>query len=131
MLIMSLQNLRPLLVGMPEIQRLATLEMFAESVHDAIARNVQRKSVEEAIRLHAQGGKVRVVYWSRDCDCVEGYSSRLIDATLADYERWVNNFDAEGPWHVVSIVPPGTRLDLGEPRDRILEAFEDGHAWSV
>jgi len=71
---------------------------------------------------------VALCKWERDCDCVEGTSMRLVEATVAALDEAVErDYDwAEGPvrhW----IQRPSDAFE-SEFHDRALEAFEDGHA---
>lgn len=74
-----------------------------------------------------------VIVWSRDCDCCEGTSLSYIRASLPAYDAhcaYLAN-GAEGPWSI-SIASPDDAAEF-QPyhRDRVLEAFEDGHPFNV
>lgn len=72
-------------------------------------------------------------YWSRDCDCAESEVLVLlpadedrIDAYMAgEYEN------AEGPLSFEALSLAEAREFRSSRRDRALEAYEDGHPYSI
>ena len=93
-----------------------------------------RPEFPEARKLHAYMPMVAIVHGGRDCDCVE--VSGIVDLVPANWravDAFVNRLyeGAEGPiwWHIEK---PSAAASVREThRDRVLEAFEDGHPWSV
>ena len=74
---------------------------------------------------------VALCTWSRDCDMCESTSRRIVVATsTAVQEAMDRDFDsAEGPinhW----LQSPSDEFNY-EVRDRALEAFENGHPYSI
>ena len=74
-----------------------------------------------------------LITWSRDCDCCERDQLIAVPASLRTLRKVEDDMadSAEGPWSV-HVATLAEALDF-EPefRDRILEAFEDGHPYSV
>lgn len=96
-----------------------------------IDRDIHRRINERAVlsRYRQADGTMYVRVYSMDCDCVEGVTFKRIpcnwwtlEKAREEQEKW-----AEGP---CSIWPVHT-LGCTWSRDRIMEAYEDGHAWSV
>jgi hypothetical protein len=111
--------------------RLKVLNLALPHVNDAIDRNIRRSNEYAQLEALAEGQHVAIWIWERDCDCVEGTRRRLIRPTRAAYDRMAESllYQAEGPisW---SIHRPSEPFEPYS-RDRVLEAFEDGHPWSV
>ena len=84
---------------------------------------------DQAYKLTNAAGQCALVVWSRDCDCVETTRQLLIDPSdlRAEVQRLYD--DAEGPvtWFVRRPDPEFKTTQ----RDRVLEAYENGHTWSV
>jgi hypothetical protein len=82
----------------------------------------------------AEHGKIAVVEEGRDCDGVQ-YSGhvRIIDATLAAFNELEDRLNkwADGPFHLSLMLPSEAAKVEAQSRDRTLEAFEDGHPWSI
>lgn len=74
---------------------------------------------------------VAVIVWSRDCDCAEGTNRYFIHANAAYYDWFVDRMlsGAEGPMSF-SLANPDAQFRPSF-RDRALEAFENGHPYSV
>lgn len=77
-------------------------------------------------------GKMWVHVWGRDCDCVE--SEWVAEINVSGFKHYCDRMyeNAEGPVNIRSI----THADYAnykqvEPRDRILEAFEEGRNYYV
>jgi len=77
--------------------------------------------------------KYFVHFWGRDCDQVEVHDVREFDTrkeALDAMDEW-NSDDSEGPTATEFISEEDYHyflMDPPEPRDRILEAYEDGRA---
>lgn len=71
--------------------------------------------------------------WQRDCDHCEGDSLQAIPAGrrfLMELENEVR-MGAEGPWSLTVLTVEDVKNFQPCFRDHILEAYEDGHEWSV
>lgn len=93
-------------------------------------RKVQR--LAHSLYLHRdRKNKVAVIIWERSCDCVEFERQAIIPATVKAYDALVEQtYDsAEGP--VSFRIAKPVRHFEGYHRDRIMEAFENGHSWRV
>lgn len=120
-----------IVANMPDPKRLLVLDRLyrdrLDDLHRATQRAVQwnrdRKTLQE-------DGRIRVNVWSRDCDCVEGWHTYVVP--VADLNRRIEQdlAYADGPMSH-SLARPSEVPQFPRPRDRILEAFEDGHPWSV
>lgn len=77
-------------------------------------------------------GKVYLHKWERDCDCVEFTSAYEFDTSEEAYDFIQSAYEgAEGPisWDVIS---QEDYIEFSpEERDRVLEAFENGHSYRV
>lgn len=78
---------------------------------------------------------IYVVKFSRDCDMVEAYYFLKFYTKKAFEEYEINAYEwAEGPVNF-SIVSQHeweqAHLEYTGPRDRILEAYENGRSWSI
>lgn len=73
---------------------------------------------------------VRVIVWQRDCDHCEGWHSYV--CPVADLQKRIEHDLrwADGPM-VHHLGWPSVTRTLPQGRDHVLEAHEDGHAWSV
>jgi hypothetical protein len=77
---------------------------------------------------------VAIVESGMDCDCVE-YSGK-VSIVPADWRAVIKHMDdaekwADGPISFAIVSPSKARGIEYSSRDRIAEAFEDGHPWSV
>lgn len=91
--------------------------------------------IEYRIKACAKGSRRVWVYETgRDCDGVT-YANRpyKIAATVAAYEREIARIGrwADGPFSLHVIPAHAAKNMRSWSRDNILEAFEDGHAWSI
>lgn len=120
--------------SVPETDRLHTLAVI-ERHHGVVERltqaRCQRVGVRQQIEMLAEGGKVGVIVWSRDCDHVCGESKYVIDATLKAYDAFVERQldGAEGPMSFR--LCRASQPFKGWSRDMVLEAHENGHAHLV
>jgi len=113
------------------LNALNVLEKVYHPLQEATQRREARQDWIEQIKRYSQAGKVALIKWERDCDCVEAVSRVLVDATPAAVdEEMEHDFEvAEGPvthW----LASPDAPFD-GGIRDRVLEAFENGECYSV
>ena len=108
------------------------LENMGGALRRATERRMKRQSLHRIIAECAEGGKVAVIESGRDCDGVQ-YSGRryLIDANVHAYDalrydiaKW-----ADGPCYL-DIARPSEVVEYSS-RDLALEAFEDGHPYSL
>jgi hypothetical protein len=82
----------------------------------------------------AEDGKIALVRSGRDCDGVE-YSGdvSILDANKQCVESRVeSDLDyADGPMYFRLEKPSVAKKLQYQSRDRVMEAFEDGHPWSI
>lgn len=131
----TMRIVRKAVQGFSCIARLYHLNQVERSHNHPVAarieRNVRRASEYEQLAALAEGEHVAIWIWERDCDCVEGTRRRLIRPTKQAFDKLIDDLyrGAEGPvsW---SIHRPSEPFEA-YTRDRVLEAFEDGHPWSV
>lgn len=93
-----------------------------------------RSAFHESIKKNAENGKIALVFSGTDCDCVRYAGDvriveadwKKIDAYLEDYGHW-----ADGPWGYHFEKPSVAEGVKYRSRDLALEAFEDGHPYSI
>lgn len=115
----------------PEGKRLRMLHLIhRERLEELTIARIRRLNWLKQVQACTEYGRIRLIVWSRDCDCVEGYSSAVLNTKDLDQRiaSWLDG--AEGPMHF-SLARPSQKLNLPRSRDRIAEAFENGHPWSV
>ena len=80
-------------------------------------------------------GRVVVHIWQMDCDCASWDSFENLPAKMKVIEDYIDRayYGAEGPVRVSVISPSEEPEDEDKPRsrDHALEAFEDGHPYSI
>jgi hypothetical protein len=77
-------------------------------------------------------GKMFVYIWSRDCDCVESECIRKVN--VCNMDLYINRVaeSAEGAMRVYRVTEQEyLEYVQPQPRDRILEAFEEGRNYHV
>lgn len=82
----------------------------------------------------AEDGLIALVRSGRDCDGVEyGNHVVVLAANKQVVEAWVEKDleYADGPMYFRLERPSVAKQLKYQSRDRVLEAFEDGHAWSI
>jgi hypothetical protein len=93
-----------------------------------------RQSWHKAVKELSENGKVAVIWSGMDCDCVR-YSNnvRMVDANWKAIEEHINSTYewADGPAYYGFEKPSVARELEYESRDLALEAFEDGHPYSI
>lgn len=96
-------------------------------------RMAPRLALHKELKDKAYDGKVALSIWSRDCDCVETTRLAYIPATPQAYDNYVARecADAEGPVSVRILTLEEAAEFEPMTRDRILEAFEEGHSWRI
>lgn len=90
-----------------------------------------KQEIRDLMDVLAVDGKVGLVVWQMDCDCASWTSLMVIENSLVDYNRAITGVysNAEGPVRI-HLASPDTEVQRGE-RDHALEAYEDGHPYSV
>ena len=86
------------------------------------------------LRDLAEDGMIAVVESGRDCDCVDYFGRvHVIAATLEAYNDLYDRTAewADGPFYFALAKPSEADKIEYESRDRVLEAFEDGHRHHV
>lgn len=131
----TLRIVRTTMQGLSPMQRLQILNRIdlehEDSTSARIERNVRQADAYEQLPHFAEGEQVAIWVWQRDCDCCEGTSCHIIRPTRKALDAFIERtyLGAEGPvsW---SIHRPSEPFE-SYTRDRVLEAFEDGHPYSV
>jgi hypothetical protein len=115
----------------PDAKRLKFLDrILAGRFEQAQRRTDARRFWLHQLSTLQEDGQIRVIVWSRDCDHCEGYHTYVVPVASLDVRIESDFASAEGPMHH-TLARPSQEPDLPRSRDRILEAFEDGHPWSV
>ena len=86
------------------------------------------------VKEFAEQGKVAMVNSGMDCDCSRWENAySIIPATVEAVDAWVNDFysNAEGPQSYRLERPSVAKKLQRSSRDLALEAFEDGHPYSI
>lgn len=121
-----------------EIERIRGLKALHKMYEDGLLCADEDRLVELRERLNvkhrlaecAENGKVLIVESGRDCDCVE-YDGKCytIDASIDAYSKLYDEIAdwADGPFWLSMDRPSNAHKYKYTSRDRILEAFEDGH----
>lgn len=94
----------------------------------------KRACIARLIAERAENGTVAIVYGGRDCDCVQVDNLvRIIPANVMEWERFAAEQDrnAEGPWWAQIAQPSDVRDLVSTERDLALEAFENGHPYTI
>lgn len=116
---------------MTEMEKFSITVIQNLGIHRILSRKFQ---LLDRITKCENNGKIFVEESGMDCDCVQ-YSGivREIPATLKAFEAFENDVydNAEGPASVSILTPEEAAETSYHSRDRILEAFEDGHSHSV
>ena len=103
-------------------------------LREATEKRQARQGMIRDIAEMAEGGKVALVNSGMDCDCSRWQNRvSMVKATVADVDRWVDDFynNAEGPQSCYIERPSVARKLQASSRDLALEAFEDGHPYSI
>lgn len=112
-------------------QWLHALDELGRESDDDDYRQMRLRTAINTHRFRGAFGKmwVNVYIWSRDCDMCEGDEVALIPGTLEAYEKTVERMwkDAEGPFSIYPVSREFAKNFKPTSRDRVLEAFEDGH----
>lgn len=117
------------------LYRLKLIREFSGGTVDELDERINGRArvAEQFATQTAKDGTIAVYVWQRDCDCVEWDYVTWIAPTPEALRKLENDLHkgAEGPVHM-------SVMDLQEAaeyepsrRDRILEAHENGHPWSV
>jgi len=104
---------------------------FLSEAQDA---RIRRMTMIRQVKEFAESGKIAMVNSGMDCDCSRWENAySIIPATVEAVDAWVDHFysNAEGPQSChVERVSVAKRLQRSS-RDLALEAFEDGHPYSI
>lgn len=111
------------------------LAKASEDSDDDDYRQMRLRTAINTFRFRGAFGKMwlHIYVWQRDCDCCEWDEVHLIHGT---FDNFLRTFDriaegAEGPFSVYPISRKEAEAFQQTTRDRVLEAFEDGHPWCV
>lgn len=100
-------------------------------VNDRLANRV---SFSRKISEMTESNKVAIVHGGRDCDGVEVNGLvEILPATITHVEKFLTKiFEwAEGPtWWEFETPSQAEKIERSQ-RDRVMEAHENGHAWSI
>ena len=102
------------------------VESVSRGAEDYLQERADRqKDIDEV----ADGRKLFVVVWSRDCDMCEGTSLSSIAATIMSYERFEaeQHENAEGPVSISFATREQAQEFSPTFRDRIGEAWDNGN----
>jgi hypothetical protein len=137
---MNIHSFRRALIGcngVSETQRLKYLNVVYEKDYDLNeARDHRHKVLRDmrAVLRLAEEGRVAIVFSGMDCDGVQyGGDVRYCPATIASARELIERqcASADGPIYW-SVERPSVAVKISyRSRDRILEAFENGHAHSI
>lgn len=112
-------------------KRLLVLDrIHRDRLEDLHAMTQRAVSWNRALVDLQEDGKIRLNIWYRDCDCVEGYRTKVVAVDKVNQEVQSDLAYADGPMKH-TLARPSEVPCFPRSRDRILEAFEDGHPWSV
>ena len=101
---------------------------------EATEARQNRSTMIRQVAEYAEKGKIAVVNSGMDCDCSRWENSvSIIRATVKSVDKWVDDFysNAEGPQSYYLERPSVARKLQHSSRDLALEAFEDGHPYSI
>ena len=101
---------------------------------EATEARQNRSAMIRQVAEYAEKGKIAVVNSGMDCDCSRWENSvSIIRATVKSVDKWVDDFysNAEGPQSYYLERPSVARKLQHSSRDLALEAFEDGHPYSI
>jgi hypothetical protein len=122
-------------IGLEERQILWVLNHIEEvgrALDTATDRRMRRQALIRTIAECAEDGKVAVIESGMDCDGSEyrGFR-RLIDANVKAFDALHSRIakSADG-WFTLTVERPSTDVEYSS-RDLALEAFEDGHPYSL
>lgn len=108
--------------------------LLATSLANRNRATQDRISFHKSITSNTENGWVAIVHGGMDCDCCcyEGNVS-LVKATVKAVDAAVESLYvyAEGPIHWEIKSPSAASTVKSSSRDLALEAFENGHSWSV
>jgi len=108
------------------------IEKVGGTLRRATDLRMRRQSLIKAIAECAEDGKVAVVESGMDCDCVQysGYR-HLIDANVKAYDALRRRIAESADGRIyLDIARPSEDVEQSS-RDLALEAFEDGHPYSI
>jgi len=101
---------------------------------EATEARQKRATILRQVVEYAENGKIAMVNSGMDCDCSRWENSvSIIRATVKSVDKWVNDFyaNAEGPQSCRLERPSVAKKLQHSSRDLALEAFEDGHPYSI
>lgn len=82
---------------------------------------------------HKTSSFIAYVHWSRDCDMVEGERIIILPASLAALNARIDAEHewADGPFSYTPVSLQDAVEFEGWSRDRVMEAYENGHPHSI
>jgi hypothetical protein len=85
------------------------------------------------IEKYAVNGKIGIIWDCMDCDCAQWTVGQVVDATVMGLKHMIESAydDAEGPISYYFCSPERAKKQKRTSRDLALEAFENGHPWSI
>ena len=101
---------------------------------EATEARQKRATILRQVVEYAENGKIAMVNSGMDCDCSRWENSvSVIRATVKSVDKWTDDFygNAEGPQSCRLERPSVARKLQHSSRDLALEAFEDGHPYSI
>ena len=94
----------------------------------------ERERIARRVYAHAEAGEVGLSVWQMDCDCASWTSYYILPAVPVIIERKLDDLYqyAEGPVSASICFPSLLRdQEPPPPRDHALEAYENGHPYSI
>jgi len=120
--------------GIRMIGLMSRIERRRGFLSEAQDARIRRMTMIRQVKEFAESGKIAMVNSGMDCDCSRWENSvSIIRATVKSVDKWVNDFyaNAEGPQSCRLERPSVARKLQHSSRDLALEAFEDGHPYSI
>lgn len=109
--------------------------VFADRLEQARRATQVRRAFINQIRTLAEDGKIALVESGMDCDGVRYSGSvRIVDATVAAVDAAIEHATdwADGPIYFGLEAPSVAAAEIEyESRDLVMEAFENGHPYSL
>lgn len=110
------------------------IEQRRHLLGEATEARQNRATILRQVAEYAEKGKIAMVNSGMDCDCSRWENSvSIIRATVKSVDKWVDDFykNAEGPQSYRLERPSVAKQLQHSSRDLALEAFEDGHPYSI
>ena len=120
--------------GIRHIGLMSRIERRRGFLSEAQDARIRRMTMIRQVKEFAERGKIAMVNSGMDCDCSRWENAHsIIPATVEAVDKWVDDFyaNAEGPQSYHLERPSVAKQLQHSSRDLALEAFEDGHPYSI